>query len=325
MKFILLFIFTISLSWAACDAPVSRTNFVANTILTSSDLNTQFNDVFAAANLVDGSCLTDETVTADKLDTSTLGPLVNASQLGCKTEYSNAATLSIDKCFIAINGTLVTTTTATTVTWGDNSGSSEAASTRFYVYALSTSTATALSLSIRTNVPDGNGYNSNDRVISTIFNDASSDIDTYSIDQWHVNEFVAQETGWFSYTPVISGCGTVSNVNFIAKRSGSSLEVQGKWNMGTVTASEMQIGLVNKLKMSAKYTTVFAVGNVERNIGTVVDQVPLATAGDNYFNMSYNNSGSGAIVDTPQNCNAMAGNSEEWFFNGNVDIEDWSY
>lgn len=60
---------------AVCSSPISRTNYSANQVLTSTRLNTDFNTVYARANELPGDCITDETITSAKIDD---GTLVNA-------------------------------------------------------------------------------------------------------------------------------------------------------------------------------------------------------------------------------------------------------
>ncbi len=49
------------------DSPISRSNFSANSVLTSTDLNSQLNTVYDRVNDLDGVFLKDDTVTAAKL------------------------------------------------------------------------------------------------------------------------------------------------------------------------------------------------------------------------------------------------------------------
>lgn len=46
---------------------ISRTNFSANSILTSSDLNSQFNTVYSRVNELPGDCITDDTIGTAKI------------------------------------------------------------------------------------------------------------------------------------------------------------------------------------------------------------------------------------------------------------------
>jgi hypothetical protein len=51
------------------------------------------------------------------------------------------------------------------------------------------------------------------------------------------------ESGWLSYTPTISGFGSVTSVDFKYRRIGDSVEVMGAWKGGTNAASSPTISL----------------------------------------------------------------------------------
>lgn len=223
--------------WGACDAPISRTNNSANAVLTSTKYNADLNTVYTAANTVDGSCLTDGSVTTTKLDTTSLAVLLKTVHTGCKVVYSDANTVNVEKCLLAINGNFVETTTNTSVTWGCTGCSSQAASTTYYVYAVSTSTGSTLTLKILTTAPGSNGFNGDDRVLGRFYNDAAQDIDSYSIDQWSVNKWNTQSTDWVNAGAVtIEGsttdptkATTVDTDYFRWKRSGDGKSMVVQW------------------------------------------------------------------------------------------------
>lgn len=58
-------------------------------------------------------------------------------------------------------------------------------------------------------------------------------------------------TDWRSYTPSTNGLGTVSGVEFQWRRFGDSVQIKGKLTAGTVTASEMRVGLPSEAGSSA--------------------------------------------------------------------------
>lgn len=189
MKFIILFLFSINLAYSACDTSISRTNFSANSVLTSSDLNSQFNTVYNRANELPGDCVTDATIDIGKLDTSTSSAITGGIKQGCEVTWSDAATVSVAECYLTIGGNNVQTTTATTVTWGCGSCASEAASTWFYVYAVSTSSGSTLTLLISTTAPDGDGTSSGNKILGRFYNDASQDIVGDSVTDWVNSRF----------------------------------------------------------------------------------------------------------------------------------------
>jgi hypothetical protein len=57
---------------AVCSSPISRTNFSANQVLTSTRLNADLNAVYTQANELPGDCITSESVTTTQIDDGTI-------------------------------------------------------------------------------------------------------------------------------------------------------------------------------------------------------------------------------------------------------------
>lgn len=64
--FLLLFFYSASVL-AVCSSPISRTNNTANQVLTSTKYNLDLNTVYSKVNNLPGDCITDETITTDKI------------------------------------------------------------------------------------------------------------------------------------------------------------------------------------------------------------------------------------------------------------------
>ena len=193
---ILLAMFLVGKSYAGTCASISRTNSSTLSVLTSSKYNTDLNSVYGAVNNLDAGCLTDNTLEASALNATEFAPLLKGIQQGCKVIYSNASTVQIDKCLSSIDGEFVATTTATNAAFGCTGCSAEVASTTYYLYIQTGSSGTTLTPLILTGAPNNDGYDSGgNRVLGRFYNGGASDIDRYSIDQWHVNRFIAQNTG----------------------------------------------------------------------------------------------------------------------------------
>lgn len=178
--------FVTNFAEAACSSQITRTSYTANQILTSSSLNTQFDTVYSHVNDLDGSCITDGTVTQAKLDTSTLDVLLNAIHMGFKCSRSDSNTIGISKGRIAVNGNLISETGSNTVTWGCSGCSSETTSDTYYVYAQSN---TSLDPLISTTAPGDDGYNGTSKVLCRFYNEENSDIASGTVDNWAVNDF----------------------------------------------------------------------------------------------------------------------------------------
>lgn len=198
-------------SEAATCTSTTRSNYVTNQVLTSSALNTDFNQLVTKLNAFDGGCITAGTLESDSLNTTQFAPMLKGIKEGCKVSYSNASTVSIGKCLAAVNGNFVTTTAATTASFGCSGCSSETSSTTYYTYIQTGSTGSTLTPLISTTAPNEDGYDdSGNKVLASFYNNASSDIDQYSIRQWAVNQFTPIETGFSAF---VSSAGVVSGEN----------------------------------------------------------------------------------------------------------------
>lgn len=192
MKLLSFIIFLTSLSalGGTCTS-ISRSNYVANTVLTSSALNLDFNTVYTAVNAFDGGCVTDGTLELSALNTSDFAALLDGGNEGCFVSRSDAATFAIGPCRTSVNGSLVATTTTTTTTWGCTGCASEATGTLYYVYIKDGSTGTTLTPLISTTAPNSDGYdNSNNKVVGKIYNDSAGDLEDGNAGQWIKNKFV---------------------------------------------------------------------------------------------------------------------------------------
>lgn len=273
--FLLIVFMMASSAFGATCTTTTRNNYVTNQVLTSTALNADFNQLVTKANDFDGGCVTAGTLESDALNASQFAPLLKTAKEGCFASRSDANTISVDKCLIAVNSTLLDKTSATTVTWGCSGCSSEANSTSYYVYAVATS---PLTLQILTTAPDADGYNGTSRVLARFYNSASGDIDPLSVDNWIVNRFVPKETGWVDFTP--TGSWT-TNTTYAGKyrRSGDSIDLDyyivtaGAPSSGTLYVNMPTIGgsalLINssKISLQSNNSTFLSNGNI-RDQGT---------------------------------------------------------
>lgn len=253
---IVIHFFFLNVAYSGTCSSISRTNFSANQVLTSTALNSQFNTVYNAANALDAGCLTDGTLEFSALNTSEFAPILDGVQRGCKVEYSDSNTVTISRCYATVNGNAVAKTSSTSATWGCSGCSSESASQAYYVYIKDGSTGSTITPLISTTAPNADGYDgSNNFVVGRFYNNGSSDIDQYSIDQWSVNRFIPQETGWVEYTPTVTGGGTVSNMDMWFKRVGGDIVIMGLFNAGTVDGTTATVTLPTGLAYGESLTT----------------------------------------------------------------------
>lgn len=244
MKILILLTFFVSKVYAGTCTSISRTNYTANQILTSSSLNTQLNTVYSAANALDGGCVSDGTLEPGSLNTTDFATLLRGVQIGCKVTYSSANVVSISACYASVNGAFVNKSSATTATMGCTNCSADSASTQYYIYIATGSSGSTLTPLILTTAPNADGYDaSGNKVLARIYNNASSAFDQYSIDQWNVNQFVAGNFSEVNYTPTISWVSNAS-VEGKFKRMGSYLYSRARVTAaGAVTATALTFDL----------------------------------------------------------------------------------
>lgn len=77
---------------------------------------------------------------------------------------------------------------------------------------------------------------------------------------------------WISYTPTFTGFGTVTVQNFRYRQVGDAIQINGRFTLGTTTATEARISLPSGFTSSSDYTTlhVSGVGAVNANNQSVV-------------------------------------------------------
>jgi len=240
----LVFVCLFTSAYAGTCTSISRTNSGANTVLTSTKYNADLNTVYSHANDLDGGCITDGTLEAAALNSSEFAFLNKGIHQGCKVTKSNDSTISIDRCHLSVNGNFVSTTSATTESFGCSGCSTETSSTAYYVYAKSDSDGSTINVLLLTSAPNADGFDgSSNRVLARFYNNSSSNIDSYSIDQWAINEFKRSKSALVSYTPTVTGLGTAANVSFSWQRDGKNMIVRGRLDAGTPSAAAMTLTL----------------------------------------------------------------------------------
>jgi len=99
---------------AATCTSISRTDNSANTVLTSSKYNTDHNTAYTAINAFDAGCIAAGTIDDPaSFDATAFNVWLNSPIAGCKVTNSDANTVSVDRCRIAVGDNLLSTTSAT--------------------------------------------------------------------------------------------------------------------------------------------------------------------------------------------------------------------
>lgn len=323
MKYILLFFALINIAKAGTCTSTTRSNYSSNQVLTSSALNADFNQLVTKLNAFDGGCVTDGTLEQTALNASDFSPLFYGIHRGCALSYSDSNTISIDRCIASVNGSLLKTATATTVTWNCSGCSAEVASTSYYVYIKTGSSGSTLTPLISTTAPNGDGYdNSGNKVLGSFYNNGSSNIDQYRIYQWRDTGIVKDETDWTSYTPTFTGFGTVTVNDCYFKRKGGDLFVKCKWTAGTSTATEARVSLPTGMS-SSSFASIRSAGIV--TYGTVqsgLSLYALIEPGTTYLTFGYNSASVGSL--NKRNGNDFAPSGQILSIDvGPIPIEGW--
>lgn len=127
---------------------------------------------------------------------------------------------------------------------------------------------------------------------------------------------------WQAYTPGTNGLGTVSNVFFLWRRVGDSVQINGTLTTGTVAAAEARVNLPSGLTIDTTKILSARIVGVAGEVGQNVTFAVLASAAaNNYVQFS---SFSGTTITTPANGNALFGSSNTLTLNALIPITGWS-
>lgn len=141
-----------------------------------------------------------------------------------------------------------------------------------------------------------------------------------------INENVT--TPWVAYTPVFTGFGTVTNIDFYSRRVGSNLEVMGRCTNGTPTATEarMTIGFngtsgnvtaVNGGPLPASGTAIVGVASMGQNS----DPIVLAERNVSYVTFGLQSNGTGGLIKL--NGSVFIGTSLNFTLKASIPIQGW--
>ena len=134
---------------------------------------------------------------------------------------------------------------------------------------------------------------------------------------------------WVAYTPTFTGFGTPTSVNFYSRRIGDSLEVQGYFTAGTVTATAAAITIgyngVNAgiTIASSKPNGVVGFANSSVSSSSNFGWGVLAGAGNNFINIGQQTS-TAAITAGAANANAIVLSNGIFEVNFTVPITGWN-
>jgi hypothetical protein len=130
---------------------------------------------------------------------------------------------------------------------------------------------------------------------------------------------------WLSYTPTTDGFGTIASVDVRYRRVGSSIEVQGQFTTGTVTASEAKIGLPTGLTLTGPSGAI-VVGKFDSDASqSDNNHNVLSTSGDTFVNVARHNMQSTATnMLLPAAGNIFASNATRVSFFFAAPVAEWA-
>ena len=138
----------------------------------------------------------------------------------------------------------------------------------------------------------------------------------------------AAMSDWKSYTPTISGFGTVTGTDFEYRRNGPDLYLRGTFTGGTAAGTEAQIGIPSGLAITGHDAFATPIGSYYRRISTTSKGgAILATSGDNYINLGAAGTLSTASLNSviPAIGSAIMASSEALIIQaGPIPIQGWS-
>jgi hypothetical protein len=167
------------------------------------------------------------------------------------TSQTTTYTTTTDETFIPCNAT----SAAFTVTLIAASGMSG----KKYIIKKTDSSVNAVTI-------DGNASETIDGGLTTTLNTQYESVEIVCDgSNWHtVNR--TYPSVWTSYTPTITGCGTVTSLTSFYRRAGDSIQVMSKWVNGTVATSLASVSLPTGLALD----TAKLLANTTSNPGQLV-------------------------------------------------------
>lgn len=113
------------------------------------------------------------------------------------------------------------------------------------------------------------GATSNGVSISGASGTGDTYIDKIRLSQDTLKQDIGVIGPWTSYTPTLTGVGTITSSAFLWRQVGESIEVEGTWTNGTVAASLASISLPNSYTLS---TSKLSKNNTTLNPGSIVGE-----------------------------------------------------
>lgn len=125
---------------------------------------------------------------------------------------------------------------------------------------------------------------------------------------------------WTSYTPTFTGFGSPTNVEFIYRYSQGTIEIQGRSQAGTVTATTAEVSLPSGFTVSSDVPGTSVVGQYARANAATQGMNVLATADDAFVEFGIQSAVQGGLV--VRLGSEMVGGGEAWSFFATIPVNE---
>lgn len=146
----------------------------------------------------------------------------------------------------------------------------------------------------------------------------------FQLDQNPFEVFVDKNLSDFTpWTPTVSdGLGTLSSVDLKYREEGDSIRLGGTAVTGTVNGTSIKISLPPGFTVSNDVASITSFGDITRVINSVNarEQLVIATAGDDFFEVSF--TAAGAL--TPNSGTSLFASSEKFVVNAVIPVNELS-
>ncbi len=131
-------------------------------------------------------------------------------------------------------------------------------------------------------------------------------------------------TDWAAYTPVFTGFGTATAIEFQYRRFGDSLQIRGKFTLGTSTGVEARISLPTGLTSSdtTKIVSIQICGQGTKSNNTTTQYLSLIEASVTYITVGLSSAGTAGLT---KSIGSDVGTTGQLFtIQAQVPIQGWS-
>ena len=159
------------------------------------------------------------------------------------------------------------------------------------------------------NYPCGDGSTATTLVLTSTGDAANVQYAVYGGQATNLNSG-SQVTPWVAYTPTVQGFGTLSNVSMFYRINGSNIEIQGKFQAGTTTASEARVYLPGGYTSAdtTRIATIQGAGHWWESNPTVAPGATLIEPSVSYITFGSGSSGNNSF--TKLNASGVAASNE---------------